>query len=286
MRRAAPWAVLLVLGLGCNRPRTLDPHAPKLVYRTAPDAADRTVQVLRARLDRMKITSRVERQGDSIVVSVDPDAFEDAHRVLDKQGKLEFVMVDESPDANAAAQGITLPPEVTLEHVSWITAGKSHAQAFFHSASRTPLLGLGKLVPPKWRLAIQHNTRYDGTEEWLGMMLATTTSIDNGAIQDAEVTFDSQTNRPEVNVTLTPAAASEFAKLTGENIGAKLAIVLDGEIQSAPIIQTAIPGGKVRITLGAAPDAAKLQQEAKDLVAVLRVGALPAPLELIRMENK
>jgi preprotein translocase subunit SecD len=284
MHRAVLAAALLV-GLGC-KPRTLDPHAPKLVYRTAPEATDRTVQVLRARLDRMKVVSRVKREGDAIVVSVEPDAFEQAHRILGRQGKLEFVMVDDSADANAAAQAIALPAEVTLEHASWLTAGQSHAQAFFRANTRAPLAGLAKLVPPNWRLAVQHNTKYDGTEEWLGMMLATSTPIDNGAIQDAEVTFDSQTNRPEVNVTLTPAAADEFARLTSEHLGAKLAIVLDGEIQSAPIIQSRIPGGKVRITMGSAADPGQLQQEAKDLVAVLRVGALPAPLELIRMENK
>lgn len=285
MRRTAGYAVLLVFGLGCNRPKTLDPHAPTLVYRTAPEAADRAAQVLRARLDRMKIASRVDRQGDTITVAVEADAYGDAHRLLSKMGKLEFVLVDESPDANAAAQAVTLPPEVKLEHASWLAGGGSHAQAFFRSQARAPLAEIAKQLPPKWRLGLQHNVKFEGGDEWLGMMLAAAAPLGNDAVQDAEVVIDQQLGRPEVSVTLTAAGADKFAELTGENLGSKLAIVIDGEIQSAPIIQSRIPGGKVRITMGGA-DASQLQQEAKDLVAVLRVGALPAPLELIRMENK
>jgi preprotein translocase subunit SecD len=58
-----------------------------------------------------------------------------------------------------------------------------------------------------------------------------------------------------------------------------MAIILDEKINSAPVIESRIGGGKARITMGGFQDPFQLQQEAKDLVAVLRTGALPAPLK-------
>jgi SecD/SecF fusion protein len=66
-----------------------------------------------------------------------------------------------------------------------------------------------------------------------------------------------------------------FSRFTGENIGRRIAIVLDGKVRSAPVVQTKIPGGEGRIT-GLDND-----EEAKDLAIVLRAGALPAPVSII-----
>ena len=66
-----------------------------------------------------------------------------------------------------------------------------------------------------------------------------------------------------------------FSRWTGENIGRRIAIVLDNKIRSAPVVQTKIPGGEGRIT-GRFTD-----EEANDLAIVLRAGALPAPVEII-----
>ncbi len=78
---------------------------------------------------------------------------------------------------------------------------------------------------------------------------------------------------PEVSFKMTREGAKLFARLTGANIGRRLAIVLDGKVQSAPEIQSRIAeSGRItgRFT----------QQEAKDLAIVLRAGALPAPISL------
>ncbi len=65
-----------------------------------------------------------------------------------------------------------------------------------------------------------------------------------------------------------------FARFTGENIGRRIAIVLDRKIRSAPVVQTKIPGGEGRIT-GITTD-----EEATDLAIVLRAGALPADVDI------
>lgn len=69
-----------------------------------------------------------------------------------------------------------------------------------------------------------------------------------------------------------------FARLTQENVGRALAIVLDETIFSAPVIQEPILGGEARITGSFTPE------EARDLAIVLREGALPAPVTVI--ENR
>jgi protein-export membrane protein SecD len=66
-----------------------------------------------------------------------------------------------------------------------------------------------------------------------------------------------------------------FSRFTGENIGRRIAIVLDHKIRSAPVVQSKIPGGQGRIT-GKFSD-----EEAGDLAIVLRAGAFPAPVSVV-----
>jgi preprotein translocase subunit SecD len=96
-------------------------------------------------------------------------------------------------------------------------------------------------------------------------------------LSDAEQTWDQQTGRAEVAFELDHQGASISERMTRENMGRKMAIVLDEKITSAPVIEGVI-SSRGRITLGSYGDPFQLQQEAKDLVAVLRSGALPAPL--------
>jgi SecD/SecF fusion protein len=93
------------------------------------------------------------------------------------------------------------------------------------------------------------------------------------AIQDASVKFDqSHFNEPIVGISFNIEGAKKFAKITQDNVGKRLAIVLDGKLQSAPRINEPIPSGEAVITGRFSPE------EAQDLAIVLRVGALPAPV--------
>ena len=96
-------------------------------------------------------------------------------------------------------------------------------------------------------------------------------------LSNADQNWDQQTGRPEVAFELDSQGAAISERMTGDNIGRKMAIVLDDKINSAPVIEGRI-GARGRITLGGFGDPFALQQEAKDLVAVLKSGALPAPL--------
>ena len=93
--------------------------------------------------------------------------------------------------------------------------------------------------------------------------------------------MDAGMGQPYVALDFNAQGASIFEKLTGSNIRKRMAIVLDCFVNSAPVIMEKIGGGKARITLGAFNDAHAMKQEAEELVAVLRAGALPAPIVLV-----
>lgn len=90
---------------------------------------------------------------------------------------------------------------------------------------------------------------------------------------DAIVAFDSSRfNEPYVAIEFDAEGSKEFAKVTAANVRRRLAIVLDGKIRSAPVINEAIPSGRAQITGNFTVS------DASDLAIILRSGALPAPL--------
>jgi preprotein translocase subunit SecD len=100
-------------------------------------------------------------------------------------------------------------------------------------------------------------------------------------ITDASVRPDSQTGQPEVALNFDRTGAQKFEKLTGAHVKERMAIVLEGEVSSAPVIQTRIGGGAARITLGATRNYNEALAEAQDLAVVLRAGAMPAPVRIL-----
>jgi len=91
----------------------------------------------------------------------------------------------------------------------------------------------------------------------------------------AKPSFDNQNNQTTVNFSLDRAGTKKFAKVTTNNVGKRLAIILDNQIISAPSIREPITGGNGVIT------GDFTFQSATDLALLLRSGALPAPLEII-----
>ena len=261
-----------LLGAACSR---FDPSAPhlELVYRpinASPTEIEATVQMMRGRLENLGARGQVGRQGDLIVVKLDPRSdVARVKRVIGKRAKLEFALVDDSAEANAAAAEIAMPPAVTSERTSWSERDRNveHQQVYFKAASRAPLDVLAARVPSRWRLGIERIPAAEGAEEWHGMLLAKTSPLGGDDLTDAVVGWDQQTGRPEVNVEFSPEGARTIEKLSAENIGRKFAIVFDGAVQSAPIIETKL-GARIRITLGSFGDPMQLQVEAKDMVAV------------------
>ena len=101
------------------------------------------------------------------------------------------------------------------------------------------------------------------------------TLMTGDVLTDAHVSPGSATEGMAVEFVLDARGAKQFAQVTSANVGRNLAIVLDGTVESAPVIREPITGGRGQIT-GRFDFA-----EAQDLANVLRNGALPAPLKLI-----
>jgi preprotein translocase subunit SecD len=98
--------------------------------------------------------------------------------------------------------------------------------------------------------------------------------LNGSMLDDARVSITSQ-NAPYVSISFNAEGGRIFERVTGENVGKRLAILLDGRVYSAPVIRDAIAGGKAMI------EGRFTDQEAKDLAIVLRAGALPAPVEIL-----
>jgi len=96
-------------------------------------------------------------------------------------------------------------------------------------------------------------------------------------LEDARVGVDPQSQSPVVLFSMKTDGARLMAELTQGNLKRRMAVVLDDEVKSAPTIQSRI-GASGQITLGGFRDFNSQQQEAQDLVIVLRAGALPAPI--------
>lgn len=98
-------------------------------------------------------------------------------------------------------------------------------------------------------------------------------------LQDAQPGRDQQTQQPSVNLTLDSKGSRIFRDVTRNNINKRMAIVLfeqgKGEVVTAPVIRSEIPGGQVQIT------GSMTAQEAADTSLLLRAGALAAPMEII-----
>lgn len=94
-------------------------------------------------------------------------------------------------------------------------------------------------------------------------------------ITNASAHVDQTDNRPVVTMEMSDEGTDEWARITGQNVGERCAVVLDGVVYTAPTIQEKIPSGQSRIS-GSAN-----MEEAKLLEIVLKAGALPAPVEII-----
>lgn len=107
-----------------------------------------------------------------------------------------------------------------------------------------------------------------------GTVLKRAPVVSGADLDDAQKAYG-ENNEPVVSFSFKPAGAKKFAKATRENVGRQLAIVLDGKIISAPVINGPIPGGKGQITGNFTVESAN------DLALLLRSGALPAPLQVV-----
>ncbi|MEI8172130.1 MAG: protein translocase subunit SecD [Deltaproteobacteria bacterium] len=117
--------------------------------------------------------------------------------------------------------------------------------------------------------------RQTGRKASAPILLKNKTLLTGGYLESAQVKISDRFGEPYVGIKFNTQGAKDFDRITGENVKKRLAIVLDGVVHSAPVIQERISGGEAQITGSFSMD------EAKDLSIVLRAGALPAPVNIL-----
>ncbi len=103
--------------------------------------------------------------------------------------------------------------------------------------------------------------------------------LTGGVVTDAQAQIDPTTNSPIVTMKMSSEGSREWARITGANIGKRIAIVLDNAVYSAPVVRSKITGGSSQI------EGMANVEEANLLAIVLRAGALPAPVDIVEERN-
>jgi len=138
---------------------------------------------------------------------------------------------------------------------------------------------LGKTAQLNFRLVSNEKSDF-GTEIMLSetneeLPVSKRIIISGDNLLDAQPRLDSQSNQPNVFFSLDRIGAKKFAKSTTDNVGKRIAIILDGKIISAPNVVEPITGGNGTISGNFS------FQEATDLALLLRSGALPVPINIV-----
>jgi preprotein translocase subunit SecD len=228
------------------------------IKRIKDSAINQALETIRNRIDQFGVAEPlIQRQGLKQVV-VQLPGIKDAKLAKDlikQTALLEFKLLDDDNQAK-----LDLPGR--------IQKGKEREEALLKQAE-------GK-VPEGDQILFERIVEKDSGQEWLAPYLVKKRVMLAGdVLSDARVSIG-QFNEPYVSVTFDAKGAREFDRITGENVKKRMAIVLDNNIYSAPVIQERISGGRAQITGTFSMD------EANNLAIVLRAGALPAPLKIIQ----
>ena len=258
------------------------------------------IETIRGRVDKLGVAEpTIIKKGTDIIVELPglkPADFERIKSIIGRTAQLEFKIVDDGSDymtrkvaPEAKKVGAALGIEVLPDEWTEKDSGKAHEDVYLRSKSRDALMKFFAGLPPDLQVPADREIGYEEMQGrgsdgevtpdryWRTYLLHKRAGLTGEYLQNADQTWDQQTGRPEVSYELDRQGAPLNERLTSENVGRKMAIILDEKINSAPVIESRI-GARGRITLGGFGDPFRLQQEAKDLVAVLRSGALPAPL--------
>jgi len=236
-------------------------------------ALSKSIEVIRNRIDEFGVTEpEIVSQGtDRIVVQL--PGVKDITRAKDLIGrtaKLEFKFVNDDVSPATLNEWLEKVKKAGIEYK------KGDRWSDYVSAINSNLVNdLPKGYEIAFSKTMNKNTNVvTNLEPYLVEVGAPLTGEE---LQEAIVRIDQQQNRPYVGLEFKPQGAKIFEEITGANIGKRLAIVLDGNVYSAPVVQGRIAGGSAQITLGAG-DYNSTMMEARDLALVLRAGALPVEL--------
>jgi len=203
-------------------------------------AVEQALETIRNRIDQFGVAEpTIQLQGEDRILIQLP-GIKDPKRALDLIGKtalLEFKIVDDENSLDEALKG---------------------------------------KVPPDDEVLYQREVnRETGEVKKVPFLLKKKTLLTGDRLVNAQVRIDSQFNEPYVAISFDDRGAKMFEKITDKYVNKRLAIILDNNVYSAPVIKEKIAGGHAQITGRFSPE------EARDLAIVLRAGSLPAPVTIM-----
>lgn len=237
-------------------------------------SVSKSIEVIRNRIDEFGVTEpEIISQGDDRIVVQLPGVrdIERAKSLIGRTAKLEFKMVNDEVSTQ------TLQGYVDKAKTEGIDYKKG--QRFSEYLDNLNAF-VKKDLPKGYILAFEKdlNPLTNELVKAIPYLVDETPRITGDALQDARVNIDQRKNEPYVAIEFKSAGAKAFEKITGENVNKRMAIILDGNVYSAPNINEKIAGGRASITLGQG-GFNKIMKEARDLALVLRAGALPVELQ-------
>jgi preprotein translocase subunit SecD len=268
-------------------------------------AVNQAKDTVNRRVDELGLReANVTTRDEDIIVEVPGEnekTFNDIKEIIRRTARLEFKMVDDPTDFFGkikdeelpAGEGISIyqenapdgPGKSVLTHFARIVKRDNETIQECHDRLKAWISTLQ--VPDDHQIGYEKVPEFDPDTQkskdvgWRTFYLFSRAEVTGDYITDATVAQDTQSGTGlgsfYVAVTFSPAGADRFEEVTGANVQRRFAIILDDEIDSAPVIRTKIGGGRASITLGSGDPEQQLQQ-ARQLELVLRSGALPAPI--------
>ncbi|MEW6429134.1 MAG: protein translocase subunit SecD [Thermodesulfobacteriota bacterium] len=248
-----------------NFPRITLTLSAERVESIRKNAVDQALEIIRNRIDQFGVAEPIiVRQGaDEIVIQLpgvnDPDR---AMGLIGQTAQLEFKLV--ADDGGLDLNGMVAQVEQSgqwkygqdIKVLNRLLADKLPAGTQLYFETR---------VDPQTMIETRMPLLVQGQIMMTGDMVA-----------DAQARIGGSFNEPVVSLDLTGRGSKIFAKVTSENVNKRFAIILDGVVKSAPVIREKILGGSAQIS------GDFTYEQASDLAIVLRVGALPAPVDIIQ----
>jgi len=203
-------------------------------------AVEQSLETIRNRIDQFGVTEpEIAPQGEDRIAIQLPGIKDprSAIELIGKTARLEFMLVDEEGDIGAAMRGIVPPGDIVMNE--------------------------------------KRIDRKTGRMSEIPILLKNRAVLTGDSVETARVAISDRFGEPYVSLKFKAQGARDFDRITAENVKRRLAIVLDGVVYSAPVIQERISGGDAQIT------GSFSEEEAKILAIALRSGALPAPVKIL-----
>lgn len=220
-------------------------------------SVDQALETIRNRIDQFGVREPTIHKQSTNEIVVQLPGIKDARRAIELIGKtalLEFKLLDDENPIAAQLPASVLPGEE--ERVIQEFASK---------------------IPPDDEILFGRDVdKQTGRIIKRVYLVKKQTLMTGDLLTEAKVNIDTLYNEPYVAISFNSAGARLFEQITAANVQRRLAIILDKNVYSAPVIQEKISGGNARIT------GTFSMEEARDLAIVLRSGSLKAPLKMLQ----